>query len=293
MNKISIHFGYWYRGETPDYRQLLNNVKAAGADCLEVDPRMLMELPDGESAKLLQYAKDLGLDFTYCGGLPLDADMASEDEKSREKGIRLCKETLDFIRSMGGNNYAGVLYSVWPLQPKDILKDKSDYIARSVDSFKQVAAHAEKHDMFVSQEIVNRFEQFIINTTDEGLDFIERVGSPNNKLLLDIFHMNIEEDDIAACLRKAGNHLGHLHVGECNRKVIGTVPNSRMPWNDIFAALKDINYSGTITLESFVLMGSSFAKNICLWRDLSNGADDAKLLSDITAGVSYVRSKLQ
>jgi len=72
MNKISIHFGYWYRGETPDYRQLLNNVKAAGADCLEVDPRMLMELPDGESAKLLQYAKDLGLDFTYCGGLPLD-----------------------------------------------------------------------------------------------------------------------------------------------------------------------------------------------------------------------------
>src|SRR5699024_11548338 len=93
------------------------------------------------------------------------------------------------------------------------------YIERSLQSLEEVVKVAENYNVLLALEIVNRFEQFIINTTEEGIDFINNIDSPNLKLLLDIFHMNIEEDNISLALKQADNKLGHLHISENNRKV--------------------------------------------------------------------------
>jgi D-psicose/D-tagatose/L-ribulose 3-epimerase len=69
--------------------------------------------------------------------------------------------------------------------------------------------------------VVNRFEQYLLNTAEEGVAFIKRVGSPNLKLLLDTFYMNIEEDNISKALTLTGDQLGHFHIGETNRKTPG------------------------------------------------------------------------
>ena len=101
---------------------------------------------------------------------------------------------------------------------------------------------------------------------------------PGVYIMLDSFHMNIEEDSFREAILTAGSKLGHFHIGEANRKVPGS---GRLPWKEMADALKEIGYDGTIVMEPFVRPGGRVGSDIKVWRDLSNGADDAKLDADI------------
>lgn len=85
-------------------------------------------------------------------------------------------------------------------------------------------------------EVLNRFESHILNTSEEGVKFVTEVGMDNVKVMLDTFHMNIEESSIGDAIRHAGKHLGHFHTGECNRMVPG---KGRTPWREIGDALRE------------------------------------------------------
>ena len=113
-------------------------------------------------------------------------------------------------------------------------------------------------------------------------------GGPNVKVMLDCFHMNIEEDSMGGAIRYAGDHLGHFHIGETNRKVPG---KGRMPWDEMAQALRDIHYQGYVVMEPFVKMGGGVGSDIKIWRDLSDGADEAQLDADIAESARFVRSK--
>src|SRR5258708_19305101 len=93
---------------------------------------------------------------------------------------------------MGGRVMAGINYSSWPrkLLPGE---DKRVLTDRAIAGVKEAIKAAEDNDVLFCVEVVNRFEQFMMNTAEEGVAFAERVGSPNCKILLDTFHMNIEE----------------------------------------------------------------------------------------------------
>jgi D-psicose/D-tagatose/L-ribulose 3-epimerase len=78
-------------------------------------------------------------------------------------------------------------------------------------------------------------------------------------LLLDTFHMNIEEDFIGDSIRSAAGYIGHFHIGETNRKTPGL---GHMPWTEIADALADIEYSGRVVMEPFVRMGGSVGRDI-------------------------------
>jgi D-psicose/D-tagatose/L-ribulose 3-epimerase len=98
-------------------------------------------------------------------------------------------------------------------------------------------------------EAVNRFEQYIMNTAAEAVEYVERVGSDHCGVLLDAFHLNIEEDSIHDAIVATGDKLGHLHIGETNRRAPG---RGRMPWDEIFGAVREANYEGAITMEPFL-----------------------------------------
>jgi D-psicose/D-tagatose/L-ribulose 3-epimerase len=76
---------------------------------------------------------------------------------------------------------------------------------------------AEDNNVSFNMEVVNRFEQYLLNTCQEAVDYVEAVGSPNARVMLDTFHMNIEEDFVGDSILQAGELLGHLHIGENNR----------------------------------------------------------------------------
>ena len=138
-------------------------------------------------------------------------------------------------------------------------------------------------------EVVNRFEQYLLNTAREGVDFVKRLGSPNAKILLDTFHMNIEEDDMVCAIREAGSYLGHFHVGENNRRPPGS---GKLPWMEMAAALEEIDYRGAVVMEPFILMGGAIPYDIKVWRDLSQGADEAAMDAMAAGACQFMRNVL-
>ena len=125
--------------------------------------------------------------------------------------------------------------------------------------------------------------------SEEGVEFVKEVDKDNVKVMLDTFHMNIEEVSIGDAIRHAGNLLGHLHTGECNRMVPG---KGRMPWREIGDALQDIKYDGNVVMEPFVRMGGQVGSDIKIWRDISRGASEAELDADAKRSVEFQRYML-
>jgi D-psicose/D-tagatose/L-ribulose 3-epimerase len=171
---------------------------------------------------------------------------------------------------MGGGRVGGSLYSGWPQLMPEGVADKRPYFDRSVASMREAIKAAEDHGVIFNMEVLNRFEQYLMNTAEEGVEYVQQVGSPNAKILLDTFHMNIEEDTIASAIETAGDYLGHIHVGENNRKPPGY---GHIPWMELASALKRINYQGWLVMEPFLMRGGQVGQDVRVWRDVGKGMD--------------------
>ena len=159
-----------------------------------------------------------------------------------------------------------------------------------MESVREIAKVAEDCGVNYCLEVLNRFENYLLNTAEEAVEFVKQVDHPNVKVMLDTFHMNIEEDSIGGAIRTAGSYLGHLHTGECNRKVPG---KGRTPWREVGEALRDIGYTGNVVMEPFVRMGGTVGSNIKVWRDISCGADESRLDADARAALNFSRYMLE
>lgn len=276
MNKVGIYFAFWTREWEADYKYYIKKAARLGFDILEITTANLIGVPAGRRREIRSAADDAGIGLTYCIGTPPEYDLASPDKKVRENGMEYSKRTLEAIHDMGGKIFGGINYSCWPVvQAPAGLEEKRAYRDRSVECMRKIIKAAEDFDITYCFEVVNRFEQFLLNTAAEGAEYCKAVESPNAKLLLDSFHMNIEEDSFTNAIVTAGDRLGHFHIGEPNRKTPGT---GRMPWHEIYSALNSISYSGAVVMEPFVTPGGTVGKNIRVWRDLSDGgADEARL----------------
>ena len=143
-------------------------------------------------------------------------------------------------------------------------------------------------------ESLNRFENHVINTSKECTAFVKGVRelepkASNVSVMLDTFHMNIEEESIGAAIREAGSLLGHFHTGECNRMVPG---RGRTPWREIGEALRDINYDKTVVMEPFVMPGGTVGQNIKVWRDIVPDTSEEALDRDAKNALEFERYML-
>jgi D-psicose/D-tagatose/L-ribulose 3-epimerase len=140
-----------------------------------------------------------------------------------------------------------------------------------VGNLKKVCKYAEKKGKLICMEPLNRFETDFINTCDQGLKMIKDVGSPALKLHLDTFHMNIEEKNQAAAIRKAGKLLGHVHACGSDR---GTPGSDHIDWKSIAKALKDVHYKGDVVIESFTTDVKVIARAAAIWRKIEPSRND-------------------
>jgi D-psicose/D-tagatose/L-ribulose 3-epimerase len=115
-----------------------------------------------------------------------------------------------------------------------------------VEAVRQIAERARTLNLRLVMEVLNRYEAHLLNTAAEALDFVEKVGTENVGILLDAYHMNIEESDPAAALRLAGERLGLYHIADSNRQGIG---RGHTDFAAQLAALADVGYGGPIVLE--------------------------------------------
>ena len=284
MNTIGIHYGYWTQYWDSDPLQFVKRARKCGFDILEINAPKVARMSDSERDALKGAAADAGLGLTYSIGMTSDMDLASEDAATRRKGVDFLKDVARAMKQIGGTVMAGINYSSWPrkLFPRE---DKKVLTDRSIEGVREVIKTAEDCDVIFCVEVVNRFEQFMMNTAAEGIAFAQQVGSPNCKILLDTFHMNIEEDSMGGSIEEAGTWLGHFHLGETNRRPPG---RGRMPWSEIFGALKKINYQGALVMEPFLLPGGEVGRDISVYRDLLGDGD---LDEEATLSVQFVRAQ--
>lgn len=278
MSAIGMHYGFWsHNWDEIQYVPLMEKVARLGFDVCEVASAEFCKYSDETLGELKRRADDLGLTFTYSIGLEKEYDLASDDPAVRDNGVRHVTEILKSMPKVGAAILNGVSYAGWQAMPDHgiTLEEKRRKEELALDSMRRLMPVAEDCGVYYCCEVVNRFEQYLLNTAREGAAFVKQLESPNAKVLLDTFHMNIEEDDLLQAILETGDLLGHFHVGERNRKPPGST--NSLPWKEMAGALRQIGYQGAVVMEPFVLMGGSISYDIKVWRDLSGGASEAEL----------------
>jgi D-psicose/D-tagatose/L-ribulose 3-epimerase len=141
----------------------------------------------------------------------------------------------------------------------------------AVTELRKVSEDAASRGLRIAIEPINRFETDLVNTTADSLRMIRDIGHPAAKVMIDTFHMTIEEADLGAAIRAAGDDLIHVQVSENHRGVTGT---GLTPWADFRDALRDINYGGSIVIESFTPDNRDLAGAVCIWKRFTDTQDE-------------------
>ncbi|MFD0870812.1 D-tagatose 3-epimerase [Chlamydia abortus] len=285
--KFGTYFAYWEQSWDTEYLKYVKKVADLGFDVLEVGAAGIVNMSDDDLYALKAEAEKYNITLTAGIGLPKEYDVSSQDENVRQNGIAFMKKILDALHKAGIKAIGGTIYSYWPVDYSKPI-DKPAAREQSIKSMQELADYAAQYDITLLVETLNRFEQFLLNDAKEAVEYVKAVNKNNVKVMLDSFHMNIEEDYIGDAIRYTGDYLGHFHIGECNRKVPG---KGHMPWAEMGQALRDINYDGCVVMEPFVRPGGIVGSDIKVWRDLSDNADEAKLDADIKEALEFVKKE--
>ena len=170
-------------------------------------------------------------------------DMANPDPTIREKGVVYVRDCLRFAREVGAPSIGVIPSPVGRVGPVSSFEEEW---CLAVESVKKIVPYAEETGVLLVLEPLNRYESCLLNTADQAVQFIEEVGSDYVRMMLDCFHMSIEEADISAALRKAKNYLVLVHVADSNRQGVGRGHTSFVP---IMRTLKEIGYEGAVSVE--------------------------------------------
>ncbi|WP_242875537.1 D-psicose 3-epimerase [Anaerobium acetethylicum] len=264
MNKLGIFTNFWEKNWDFDHQKYIRKVQKIGFDILEFQAQPLLDMSKENMSEIKKCADDCGIELTYSLGLDMKYDVSSENDAVRLGGIEYLKRIVERISYMDGRAISGVGYAGWG-SPDYIVNDKSAMLERSVASMREIMKTAKDYNITYCVEAVNRFESVLINTAAEALDYVARVDSDHIGVLLDTYHMNIEEDSIGDAIRLAGDKLFAVHTGDNNRRCPG---RGHIDFDEVFQALSDIGYKGRIVSEPFVQMGGEVGRDIKVWRNL-------------------------
>jgi len=285
--KHGIYYAYWEQEWKADYKPYIEKVAKLGFDILEIGSAPLPDYSKEEVKALKKCAADNGIMLTGGYGPPAEHNIGSSDSNIQKNALDWYKRLFEVFAELDIHVMGGALYSYWPVD--FAAANKEEDWKHSVEGVRLLADAAQQYDINLGMEVLNRFENHLLNTAAEGVKFVREVEKDNVKVMLDTFHMNIEEVSMGDAIRQAGKLLGHFHTGECNRMVPG---KGRIPWPEIGAALKEIEYDGAVVMEPFVRMGGQVGADIKVWHDLSNGATDSQLDQDANQAVAFQRKML-
>jgi sugar phosphate isomerase/epimerase len=172
-------------------------------------------------------------------------DLVHPDKYVRIGTVAYMKDCIKMARALGGKMFCIVPSTVGKVKPLATPAEEWRWV---VEGLKEVAAFAAEHGIVPGVEPLNRFETYLINRHDQALLLADEVGN-NLRVVLDAFHINIEEADPMQAIRNVGDKLLDFHVADNNRKPAG---QGKYNWMEVINTLKSINYQGHLTAE-FVL----------------------------------------
>lgn len=266
--KFGINTFVWvspFRTEAAE--EIAEKVKDMGFDILELsieEPSLI----NVEKVKAVLDEKNL--DVVVCGAFGPSRNLCSEDPTLVQNAKDYIKWLVDAANALGAEVVAGPMYSSVGKAHFDDPVERDKEWLRAVVNMREMADYAGSKGVKLAIEILNRFETDMINVVPQGLDFVHQVGRDNVGLHLDTFHMHLEEKSSADAIRLAGKKIFHFHACENDRGVPGT---GQVHWEEVFEALKDIEYPGPIVIESFSQDVKEIARAVCIWREIAPSQD--------------------
>ena len=289
MNKLGIFMNFWEKNWNADYRKYIKKASDIGFDVLEFQAQPLLNISDQELIEIKKYADECDIELTYSLGLDKAYDISSDDELIRQKGTEYLTNIMKKVSVMDGKIISGVSYAGWGVPAiEDINKER--LTQNSISCMRKLIKVAEDLNIVYAVEAVNRFEGVVLNTSKQAVDYVNQIDSKNIGVLLDTYHMNIEEFSIGDAIRHAGDKLVGFHVGENNRSVPG---RGHLDWDEIFKALKDVDYKGRIVAEPFVVTGGEVGRDIFVWTDLINNPTEENLDKEAKFMLDFEKKMMQ
>lgn len=215
-----------------------------GFDAVEVFPESAAGVPAAELGRLLS-ASGLGLAAvgTGAGWVKHGWHLCHADATVRTRAHDFIGAIIDVAGDLGA---PAIIGSMQGACGRDVPRDTA--LVWLAESLHDLGARAARHGQVLLYEPLNRYETNLLNRQAEAAEFLRDRGIAGVKLLCDLFHMNIEEADMAAALVACGDLVGHVHWADSNRRAIGLGHTDAKP---IVAALDSIGYEGYLSAEVF------------------------------------------
>lgn len=268
---VGIYYAFLANSDDVDFLDCLRRSKAAGLEILEASAPKLRALPADKRAEIAALASELDMNITFATALPPDCDTGSADAEIRKRGAAYLIEDLKLAKSMGVKAIGGILSAPGKYFPPNVENERYAMMDRAGETLREVGRIAEDMGIRLACEAVNRFESPVVNIAADALRVVEVADSPNVGILLDTFHMNMEEASLGDAIRLAGKHLFHVHSCENNRALPG---QAHVNWDEVFSALKEIHYQGALVMESLPGPYGSVSGRLNIWRRYSENVDE-------------------
>jgi D-psicose/D-tagatose/L-ribulose 3-epimerase len=252
---------------TQELEPLAARIKQGGFDWIELP---LEGLDDYDPAEAGAIIRDHGLSVSTCAAMGPDRDLIHPDQAFQESGATYVRQCIDATRIMGANRLIGPIYSAVGRTWQATAEERARDMARLVANLRPLAEYAADNGVTLCIEPLNRFETSFLNLAAQAIELIDRIDRPGCQIMLDTFHMNIEEASLGDAIRAVGPRLHHFHACENDR---GAPGSGHVPWSDVAAALRDIHYDGPVVIESFTPKVKSIARAAAIWRPLAQSPD--------------------
>jgi D-psicose/D-tagatose/L-ribulose 3-epimerase len=234
-----------------------------------------IELPleasgDWTAREVRSVLEDTGLRPGVCAAMAPGRDLTTEDASTVQLTQEYLRACIEAAAGIGATVVAGPIYSPTGQTGAMSAEKRARVLDTLARNLAPVVTIADDHGVRLAVEPLNRFETSLFNTVEQTMALLDTVDHPVLGLLLDTFHMNIEERDLGGAIRLAGDRLVHFHACGNDR---GAPGHDGIDWIAVRNALNDVGYTGTITIESFTSANQTIATAASIWRPLAATQD--------------------
>ncbi len=268
MHPIGANTWIWFSPPTGErVAELAPRVAAWGFDVLELPVEEPGQWDPGAVAELLA---EHGLGASVCAVMPPGRELVATDPETVARTQAYLRACVDAAARVGATVVAGPMYAsvgrCWRMDAAD----RAAALAELREALAPVCDHAGARGVRLAVEPLNRYETSFLNTVEQTLEAVDPLPAETCGLLCDVYHLNIEERDVAGALRAAGDRLVHVHACANDRGVPG---RDHLDWPAIAAALRETGYAGGVSIESFTAHNASIATAASIWRPLAESQD--------------------
>jgi len=224
-----------------DFKESIRKVSNLGFDAVELavrDPKMV------DFSEIKNTLKNYNLTVPAIGtGQAFGQEGLSftdPNQEIRNKAVQRIKEQMDFAREIG--NAQVIIGLIRGKIGNRLSKEKGEEYF--IQCMRECADY--NKTIILTVEAINRYETDLYNNIASTKEVIDKIDRPNIKMLIDTFHMNIEDSNISESILKAKGYVSHVHVADSNRWAPGC---GHINFEEILKSLRDINYEGAISAE--------------------------------------------